>query len=133
MVLEVDLSPGDLLYLPRGFIHSTTSLTSSLHVTMGVTVFTWVELLSDWLQTSKMYPRYRRALEPGFTRDSDIRQRLKEELPKIIEELEGLADYDALVDAFARRVASGALRPIEGFRSEVMSDPAAQTDAPRLR
>jgi ribosomal protein L16 Arg81 hydroxylase len=134
LVVEVDLSPGDLLYLPRGFIHSTTtSLTSSLHITMGVTVFTWVELLADWLQASKMYPRYRRALEPGFTRDPEVRQRLKDELPKVITELQGLADYDALVDAFARRVSMRALRPVEPFRTEIMAEPVAQGDSVRLR
>jgi hypothetical protein len=133
-VLEVDLNPGDLLYLPRGFIHSTaTSRTSSLHITLGVTVFTWIELLAEWLQTSKIYPRYRRALEPGFTRNPEARQRLKEELPKIIAELQGLADYDALVDAFARRVASGALRPIDRFASEVMAEPGAHDGGVRLR
>jgi len=134
LVLEVDMSPGDLLYLPRGFIHSTTtSRSSSLHVTMGVTVFTWVELLAEWFQTSKMHPRYRRALEPGFTRDPDVRQRLKQELPKILAELQRQTDYDALVDAFARKVSSGALRSVERFQTDVMVEPASPADASRRR
>jgi ribosomal protein L16 Arg81 hydroxylase len=133
-VLEVDLNPGDLLYLPRGFVHSTaTSQTSSLHVTLGITVFTWIELLADWFQTSKMYPRYRRALEPGFTHDPDARQRLKDELPKIIAELQQLTDYDALLDAFIRRVSAGAMRPAPRFRSEVMADPATRPDLAKRR
>jgi hypothetical protein len=127
-VLEVELAPGDLLYLPRGYIHSTaTSRTSSLHVTLGVTVFTWVELLADWFQTSKMYPRYRRALEPGFAHDPEVRQRLKADLPKIIAELQELADYDALLEAFARRVTSGAFRPTARFGTEVAADGGQQS------
>jgi hypothetical protein len=130
LVLKVELGPGDLLYLPRGFVHSTaTSRSSSLHVTLGITVFTWVELLAEWFQTSKIYPRYRRALEPGFARDPEVRQRLKDDLPKFIAELQGLADYDALVDAFARRVSSGALRPSERFQTDVTADPAASSGA----
>jgi ribosomal protein L16 Arg81 hydroxylase len=127
----VDLDAGDLLYLPRGFIHSTTtSRTSSLHVTLGVTVLTWVELLGEWLQTSKNYPRYRRALEPGFASDPDVRQKLKDELPRIIAELQGLTDYDAVLDAFIRRVDAGSLRPTQPFQTEVMAGPAAPTLAP---
>jgi len=125
-VMEVELGPGDMLYLPRGFVHSTaTSKASSLHITLGITVFTWVELLAEWFQSSKIYPRYRRALEPGFAHDPAVRERLKTELPKIIAELQGLADYDGLVDAFAARVRSGVMRPVEGFVSDVVAAPAA--------
>jgi ribosomal protein L16 Arg81 hydroxylase len=125
-VMEVELGPGDLLYLPRGYVHSTaTSGSSSLHITLGITVFTWVELLAEWFQSSKIYPRYRRALEPGFANDPAARQRLKEQLPGIIAELQGLADYDALVETFAARVRSGAMRPVEGFASDLVAEPTA--------
>jgi len=70
-LLEVDLTPGDLLYLPRGFVHTTaTSDRFSVHVTLGITVYTWVELLSDWIQSSKNSVGLRRALLPGFARHS---------------------------------------------------------------
>jgi hypothetical protein len=134
LVLEVDLNPGDLLYLPRGFVHSTTtSRASSVHITVGVTVFTWVELLGEWLQTSRSHPRFRRALEPGFTRDPDVRHRIRDELLEVISELQRLTDYDVLLDTFARRVGSGALRPVESFRTEIMAEPAAPADAARRR
>jgi len=131
-VMEVELAPGDLLYLPRGYVHSTaTSTASSLHITLGITVFTWVELLAEWFQSSKIYPRYRRALAPGFASDSEARQKLKDDLPGIIAELQGLADYGALVEAFAARVRSGALKPVESFTSDVMSEPAARAAGAR--
>ncbi|MEO8077185.1 MAG: cupin domain-containing protein [Acidobacteriota bacterium] len=45
-VQELDVHPGDLIYLPRGTIHSAlTSDTSSLHVTVGVTPQTWTDVL----------------------------------------------------------------------------------------
>jgi ribosomal protein L16 Arg81 hydroxylase len=131
-VMEVELGPGDMLYLPRGFVHSTaTSKESSLHITLGITVFTWVELLAEWFQSSKIYPRYRRALEPGFAHEPQAREALKAELPKIIAELQGLANYDALVDAFAARVRSGAMRPVEKFVSDVMAEPSGAGGGPR--
>jgi Cupin superfamily protein len=43
-VLDVTLRPGDTLYLPRGWLHAaTTSEDESLHLTVGVNVYTWAE------------------------------------------------------------------------------------------
>ena len=43
-VLEVTLRAGDTLYLPRGWLHEAkTSETDSLHITVGVNVYTWID------------------------------------------------------------------------------------------
>jgi hypothetical protein len=43
-VHDVVLRPGDTLYMPRGWLHeATTSTTDSLHVTIGVNVYTWLD------------------------------------------------------------------------------------------
>jgi ribosomal protein L16 Arg81 hydroxylase len=103
-LLEVDLTSGDLLYLPRGFVHTTaTSDSFSVHVTRGITVYTWVELLADWIQSSKNNPSFRPALPPGFAEREDIKQSLKDQLPRIITELQRATDYDGLVDGLAKR------------------------------
>lgn len=47
-ILEVTLEPGDLLYLPRGFIHQASTVPNqhSLHVTISVYQKTaWIDLL----------------------------------------------------------------------------------------
>jgi ribosomal protein L16 Arg81 hydroxylase len=106
-LLEVDLTSGDLLYLPRGFVHTTaTSDSFSVHITLGITVYTWVELLADWIQSSKNNPSFRRALPPGFAEREDINQSLKDQLPRIITELQRATDYGGLVDGFSQRVRS---------------------------
>ena len=34
---EIELSPGDLLYIPRGYVHDAfTKDTSSIHITLGL-------------------------------------------------------------------------------------------------
>jgi ribosomal protein L16 Arg81 hydroxylase len=44
-ILEVSLRPGDLLYMPRGFIHEgVTSSDISLHLTLGILAPTWIDL-----------------------------------------------------------------------------------------
>jgi hypothetical protein len=119
-LLEVELAPGDLLYLPRGFVHTTrTSADSSLHVSLGITVYTWVELLAEWFQTSRRDLRFRRALPPGFAGKEDVRRRLEEELPALISTLAQDTDYGDLLEAFSRRIRSGASRPPEEFRTDL--------------
>ena len=41
----MDLAPGDLLYLPRGTLHSVDSATESLHLALGFTPLTMHEAL----------------------------------------------------------------------------------------
>jgi ribosomal protein L16 Arg81 hydroxylase len=46
VVEDVTLAAGDTLYLPRGWLHEAlTSDTESLHLTVGVNVYTWIDAL----------------------------------------------------------------------------------------
>ena len=64
---KANLKAGDLLYLPRGYLHSaTTSDTYSAHVTIGVSVYTWADLVKELLQTCVDDADLRRALPPGW-------------------------------------------------------------------
>ena len=45
---EFELGPGSAVYLPRGLMHSARSTgQASLHVTLGLTAFTWAEFLAE--------------------------------------------------------------------------------------
>jgi hypothetical protein len=45
-VLDLVLEPGDTLYMPRGWLHQAlTSDEDSLHLTIGVNVYTWLDAL----------------------------------------------------------------------------------------
>lgn len=61
---EVDLSPGDLLYLPRGHVHQAFCLGGhSLHITLGVHVTTWSRLIGEALAAySEREPAMRAAI-----------------------------------------------------------------------
>jgi ribosomal protein L16 Arg81 hydroxylase len=118
-VFDVDLAPGDLLYLPRGFVHSTTtSNSSSVHVTLGVTVCTWVELLVEWVQSSRQLPSLRRALPPGLASREGIRRLLSDQLPDVIGELQRSSNPGILVEDFARRVRSARPHSDGDFQTE---------------
>ena len=117
-LLEIDIAPGDLLYLPRGFVHTTVTGDSfSLHVTLGVTVYTWVELLLDWVQSSKNYKNLRRALPPGFATRDDVRRSLADHLGPIIAGLQTKTDDADTIDRFAKRVPLPARQGAANFAS----------------
>ncbi len=116
---ELDLVPGDLLYLPRGFVHTTaTSDRPSVHVTLGITVYTWVDLLTEWAQASKYNRSFRRALPPGFAEVQALRQSIGDRLRQMIAELESTTDYDKFLESFSRRVRS----PRVGLRADFSAD-----------
>jgi ribosomal protein L16 Arg81 hydroxylase len=49
-VLDVTMRAGDMLYLPRGWLHQAmTSDSASLHLTVGVNVFTWRDAVGEAL------------------------------------------------------------------------------------
>ena len=49
-VLDVTMQAGDMLYLPRGWLHQAmTSDTASLHLTVGLNVFTWRDAVREAL------------------------------------------------------------------------------------
>ena len=63
-VLDVTLRPGDTLYLPRGWLHEAkTSDSDSLHLTVGVNVYTWLDAFKAALDECADDARFRRSPE----------------------------------------------------------------------
>ncbi len=67
LLWEGELTAGDMLYMPRGHVHSaTTSDVASLHLTVGVKVIRWRDLLAAAVNAAQGEDRLREALPPGF-------------------------------------------------------------------
>jgi ribosomal protein L16 Arg81 hydroxylase len=61
---DVTLWAGDTLYLPRGWLHQAmTSSTDSLHITVGVSVYTWLDAFKAALVECEDDVRFRRSPE----------------------------------------------------------------------
>lgn len=73
---EFDLDAGDLLYLPRGYLHEAEALDGvSFHLTIGLLPLTYAELLAA--EVEKVLEgdvAFRRGLPVGFHRDPDARR-----------------------------------------------------------
>ncbi len=118
-LMQFELQAGDLLYLPRGYVHTTTTVEHfSAHVTIGVTVYTWVELLSELLQSAIGRAEFRRALAPGFVHRPERRLALREQFKPLLDALARDVDIEALTDGFARRVRAAQPRGSARFRAD---------------
>jgi ribosomal protein L16 Arg81 hydroxylase len=105
LIATLDLHPGDLLYLPRGYVHTTaTSDQYSAHVTIGITVYTWADLLRDHLPSPTEHPTLRKALPPGFAHRAELRPALRQGVLDAMAELGIAASPDPALEAFLQRV-----------------------------
>ena len=73
-VTEVTLSPGDLMYLPRGYPHDAESVDcASAHLTLGILPTTWASVILRSVQAAiDENPAFRQSLPPGFALDQDL-------------------------------------------------------------
>jgi len=109
--MEVELSPGDLLYIPRGHPHDANSLQgASLHLTFSIHVHTWLDLALALLKAS---PDFRQGLSPipgaaqqGTAWAKELRRRLAR-----LEIREGTAHTAAKLFRDARLLASDPVLP----------------------
>jgi hypothetical protein len=107
-VHDVTLRPGDTLYLPRGWLHQAmTSSTDSLHITVGVNVYTWVDAFKAALGECEN--------DIGFRRSPDG------EAEDLVEALRARLDPD---EVSARR-----RRKLVATRRPVLSDQLKQLQA----
>jgi hypothetical protein len=62
-LIDTELGPGDVLYLPRGFVHAAQTTDSrSLHLTIGVLAITWYDVLRDVTELAADELSFRHAL-----------------------------------------------------------------------
>jgi ribosomal protein L16 Arg81 hydroxylase len=80
-VHDLVLRAGDVLYLPRGWLHEAlTSETDSLHVTVGINVYTWIDAVRAAVESCADDVEFRRAVTEEGQPDADLLERLAERL-----------------------------------------------------
>jgi len=80
-VLDLVLRPGDTLYLPRGWLHQAlTSETDSLHLTIGVNVYTWLDAVRAALEECTHDVEFRRSVPADGEMQVDLLERLRARL-----------------------------------------------------
>jgi ribosomal protein L16 Arg81 hydroxylase len=100
---EVFLKPGDLLYMPRGHVHEAfTSDRASLHLTVGVMVFRWLDLLEQALHdTAANDVRFRQSLPLGLLCRDVTPRAVNEKFHELLQVFAGSAALKDAVGAMA--------------------------------
>jgi len=78
---DLTLRAGDTLYLPRGWLHQAeTSASDSLHLTIGITAYTWLDALRAALAECEGELPFRRGVADGANGPEDLLELLRERL-----------------------------------------------------
>lgn len=101
---EVDLRPGDLIYIPRGFVHEAmTSDTQSLHVTLGISAYTWMDVFAEALNRCRADARFRASLPVGFGGRDGAASTMQARLAELVRALGEVASAKELFAALDER------------------------------
>ena len=100
-VQEIELRPGDLLYLPRGHVHEPfTGESLSLHLTVGIFVYRWADLFEQALQAVVQQDvRFREAVPRGYLDSAAAAADLQTRFQEL---LQGFAAGASVAQASAR-------------------------------
>jgi ribosomal protein L16 Arg81 hydroxylase len=100
--LEFELQAGDLAYIPRGVVHDARSGDSaSLHITVGVLTYTWVDFLLEWVaDTALSDSTFRKSLPPGFAGPKFDAAPARKILQSLLERLLTKPSFEPVLDRF---------------------------------
>ena len=114
---EVFLQPGDLLYMPRGHVHEAfTSDRASLHLTIGVRVFRWLDLMQRALTgAGSADVRFRQSLPPGLLCSGASPPTLKEKFRELLQDLVHNANLEDSVAAMSASFLGGLAPLPQGY------------------
>jgi ribosomal protein L16 Arg81 hydroxylase len=102
----IPLKAGDLFYLPRGRVHdAVTGGNASLHLTIGVHVFRWADLIGEAMKSAAERCRlFREALPVAFLDDEEFASSLKTKMCEVLAGVDPQADAEFAVGRLAQRL-----------------------------
>jgi mannose-6-phosphate isomerase-like protein (cupin superfamily) len=100
---EFILKAGDCAYVPRGLVHdaSTSGSGDSLHITVGLIVKTWADVMLEAVsEVALRSPGFRNSLPPGYARNNFDRTSAKAHFKKLAAMMASETDFDGAFDLF---------------------------------
>jgi hypothetical protein len=106
---QIELHPGDLLYIPRGHVHEAfTSDRASLHLTVGVNVYRWLDLLQQALaEAGAADVRFRQSLPLGLLCADLPLPSLKGKFQELLRRVGENADLENVLESMAAAFVTG--------------------------
>jgi ribosomal protein L16 Arg81 hydroxylase len=102
---EICLNAGDLLYIPRGYIHEArTSESFSIHLTVGVHVFRWTDLIVKAINVlTEQDVRFRESLPVNFLQQGEGKVSLKNKFKELLQLVADQSEVEDAVEGIAER------------------------------
>ena len=112
---RAEIGPGDCIYMPTGTPHAASTQRSlSGHLTIGVHVVSWREVIRDALKVVEADPAFGEAVPAGWPSDPDrFARELRERLERAASALSGV-DAGSIVDARLERFLTTRLPLLRG-------------------
>jgi hypothetical protein len=118
--MEKTLQPGDVLYVPRGWVHEAASGTqTALHVSLSIMPATWMDVMQQVLNRMADDPRFRTAVHIPVDRPADMREVDEVRFQALLKALVEEADLDDAVEDIARRFVNTRLPSLQGTLNEL--------------
>ncbi|HEX5365478.1 MAG TPA: cupin domain-containing protein [Acidimicrobiales bacterium] len=128
VLFEALLEPGDVLYLPRGFVHSAAAQEGvSLHLTMGVLATTVHDVLRALVDRAGDEVAFRRSLPPGWPFDDTAASAVKAVVADLVDWL-GRVDADEVAGSLRDRFVATRRPLLDGLLLEVAKLDAIDDD-----
>jgi ribosomal protein L16 Arg81 hydroxylase len=121
-LMEVELEAGDLLYLPRGYVHSTTtSRCHSVHITIGINIYSWADVVRQLIPSCVENEEFRRALPIGFASRAELRSAMQQQLLRMAPQLSANNECERLLDQLIRGVVGYKISVPQRFRTDAVA------------
>ncbi|GAA1888479.1 cupin domain-containing protein [Streptantibioticus ferralitis] len=118
---EIDLSAGDLLYLPRGTVHSAASNeTTSVHITIGVHPLLYSDVVEHAVK--RLFAEeeaFRKGLPMGFATDEQGQSQAVDQLVALLGVLRDRLSPREMVTESVRRAISIAAPTLDGHLTDL--------------
>lgn len=116
-VEEFVLEAGDCAYVPRGLMHDalTHGDESSLHITVGLIVKTWADLMLEVIsQVALDHPGFRRSLPAGFATSEFDRASVEPVFRELVDAISTNANLDDAMDIYVDNFIRSRTPPTSG-------------------
>jgi hypothetical protein len=127
---EFTMRAGDMLYCPRGLVHSARSTgETSLHITLGLIGRTWADLMVEAVAEACLAsPALRANLPIGFARTDFDRGDVMARFRTLLESFAGSIKPEAIFERFAEEFVTSRRPLLTGCLQEISGAPQVLAD-----
>jgi len=111
-IQTIQLSPGDFLYVPRGYVHDAMADDGiSSHITIGVLSFTWARYFNEIFPQLEEFKEFREAV-PFWK--GDLTELIKEKTESLRQKLSAL-NFDKGIERLNKSYQSAQPQPVHNY------------------